>query len=140
MARVAVLEELSKAANPKLALKMKVGDLSKVSLMSNRVLVGIYIAPEKTKGGIIRTTGSLKEDVFQACVGLVLKKGATAFQDEPESNTFFHGQNVEDGDWVVFRPGDARRVQINGVDCRFIEDVLIDMVIDDPEIVTHDGK
>lgn len=140
MARVAVLEELAKASNPKLALKMKVGDLSKIELMSNRVLVAIYIAPEKTKGGIIRTTGSLKEDVFQATVGLVLKKGATAFRDEKETNTYFHGQDLQPGDWVVFRPGDARRVQINGVDCRFIEDTLIDMVIEDPEIITHDGK
>jgi co-chaperonin GroES (HSP10) len=140
MARVAVLEALANASNPKLALKMKVGDLSKVELLSNRVLIGIYIAPEKTKGGIIRTTGSLKEDVYQATVGLVLKKGVTAFQDEKETNTYFHGQDVKEGDWVVFRPGDARRVQINGVDCRFIEDTLIDMVIDDPEIITHDGK
>lgn len=140
MARVAVLEELAKASNPKVALKLKVGDLSKVELMANRVLVAIYIAPEKTKGGIIRTSGSLKEDVFQASVGLVLKKGHTAFRDEKETHTYFHGQSAEVGDWVVFRPGDARRVQINGVDCRFMEDTLIDMVIDDPEIVTHDGK
>lgn len=140
MARIALLEELANASNPALTLKMKVGDLTKQKLMSNRVLVAIYVAPEKTRGGIIRTSGSLKEDIWQGSVGLVLMKGETAFKDEPETNTYFHGQDVNVGDWVVFRPGDARRVQINGVECRFLEDTLIDMVIEDPELITHDGK
>ncbi|MCA6116883.1 hypothetical protein J6524_18625 [Bradyrhizobium sp. WSM 1738] len=47
----------------------------------------------------------------------MLKKGKTAFKGEPETGTYFHGQDVKFGDWVVIRPGDARRVQINGVDC-----------------------
>jgi hypothetical protein len=57
-----------------------------------------------------------------------LKKGNTAFMDEPETGTYFHDQDVEVGDWVVFRPGNARRVQINGVDCR------LDMVIASPNL------
>lgn len=137
MATVATLEKLSRAANPKTALIMGVGDLSNVHLMSNRVLVAIYIAPEKTQGGIIRATQTIREDIFQATVGLVLKKGRTAFKDEPQTHNYFHGQNVEVGDWVVFRPGDAKRIQINGIDCRMVEDSLIDMVIATPEIITH---
>lgn len=137
MATVATLERLSRAVNPKIALITEVGDLSKVTLMANRVLVAIYIAPEKTAGGIIRATQSIREDVFQGVIGLVLKKGATAFQDEPETKNFFHGQDVSVGDWVAFRPGDAKRIQLNGVDCRLVEDTLIDMVVIDPEIITH---
>lgn len=137
MASVAVLEKLSQAKNPKVTLIAEVGDLSNTRVMSNRILIGIYIAPEKTKGGIIRATDTIKEDVFQGTVGLVLKKGETAFKDEPETKTFFHKQDVHVGDWVVFRPGDAKRIQINGVDCRMVEDSLIDMVIADPEIITH---
>lgn len=140
MARVATLERLSTATDPKSALMKEVGDLSKIELLSNRVLVAIYIAPEKTKGGIIRTTGALKEDIFQGTVGLVVKKGKTAFKDEPELKTYFHDQDVQVGDWVVFRPGDAKRIQINGVDCRMVEDTLLDMVVTDPEIITHEGK
>jgi hypothetical protein len=140
MARVAVLEELANAADPKKALMAKVGDLSGVSLMANRLLVAIYVAPEKTKGGIIRTTGSLKEDIWQGSVGLVLKKGPAAFEDDPRVNIYFYGQDANVGDWVAFRPGDARRVQINGVDCRYIEDALIDMIVESPEVVTHDGQ
>lgn len=137
MASVATLEKLSRASDPKQALINEVGDLSKIELMSNKVLVAIYIAPEKTKGGIIRSTGSLKEDVWQGTVGLVLKKAKLAFKDDEATKTYFHDQDVKVGDWVVFRPGDAKRVQLNGVDCRFVEDVTIDMIIDDPEIVTQ---
>jgi hypothetical protein len=32
---------------------------------------------------------------------------------------------------------DARRVQINGVDCRMVEDTLLDMVIEAPDVITH---
>lgn len=135
MPSIAVLERLSKAASPKNALQKEVGDVSSINLMSGRILVALYIGPEKTKGGIYRPTSQLKEDVFQSCVGLVLRKGALAFKDD--ENNKFHGQDVAIGDWVTFRPGDGKRIQINNVDCRIIEDTLIDMVIEDPEMITH---
>lgn len=137
MASVATLERLSQAKDAKSALKKEVGDISKIGIMGNRVLVAIYIAPERTKGGLIRAVQTIKEDVWQGTVGLVLKKGEQAFRDDAGTSTYFHGESVGVGDWVVFRPGDARRIQINGVDCRFVEDTLIDMVIDDPELITH---
>ncbi|WP_027584598.1 co-chaperone GroES family protein [Bradyrhizobium sp. Ai1a-2] len=130
-------ERLSRAEDQKNEMLAAVGDLSKINLLHNRVLVGIYIEPEMTKGGIILSAGRVKESVWQGSVGLVLKKGNTAFKDEPESGTYFHGQDAQIGEWVVFRPGDARRVQINGVDCRMVEDSLLDMVVDDPNIITH---
>ncbi|KRR19213.1 MULTISPECIES: hypothetical protein [Bradyrhizobium] len=71
-------------------------------------MVGIYIEPEKTKGGLILSTGAIKESVWQGTVGLVLKKRKTAFNDEPETGTYFHGYDVNVGNWVVFRSGDAR--------------------------------
>lgn len=132
---VAKLMEIAKARDPKKAIIDAIGDISKVSLFSGRILLGIYIAPEKTAGGIIRPGANVKEDVFQGQVGLVLKKGALAFRDE-ETNKF-HGQDVQVGEWVAFRPGDAKRIQINGVDCRIVEDVTLDMVVDSPDIVTH---
>lgn len=131
----AKLMEIASASDPRKAILAAAGDLSNVDLMSGRVLVGIYIAPEKTAGGIIRTTTNIKEDVWQGTVGLVLKKGTMAFKDDDDNK--FHGQDVKVGEWVVFRPGDAKRTQIRGLDCRIVEDVTIDMVIDDPEIVTH---
>lgn len=140
MASVVTLEKLARASDPKEALVSEVGDLSKIEVMSNRVLVAIYIAPEKTKGGILRATQTIAEDIFQGTVGLVLKKGGMAFKDDDASKTYFHGQDVKLGQWVVFRPGDAKRIQINGVDCRFVEDIMIDMIVDDPECITHRNK
>lgn len=140
MASVATLERLARAGDPKKALVHEVGDLSKIDVMANKVLVAVYIAPEKMKSGLIRATQSIQEDVWQGTVGLVLKKGGMAFKDDDASKTYFHGQDVKIGQWVVFRPGDAKRVQLNGVDCRMVEDISIDMIIDDPEIVTHRNK
>jgi len=131
----AKLMEIATAADPRKGIQKAAGDLGNVCLFSGRVLVAIYIAPEKTAGGIYRPQANIREDIYQGVVGLVLKKGAMAFKDD-EANKF-HGQDVQVGDWVTFRPGDAKRIQINGVDCRIVEDVLIDMVIADPEIITH---
>jgi co-chaperonin GroES (HSP10) len=137
MVRVNATERLSRAEDQKAEIIAAVGDISSINLLNNKVLVGIYIEPERTAGGIILSAGRVKESVWQGTVGLVLKKGNTAFKDEPETGNYFYGQNVKVGDWVVFRPGDARRVQINGVDCRMVEDTLLDMVIDTPEVITH---
>lgn len=131
----AQLMRIATSDNPKKGILDAVGDISKINLFSGRVLVGIYIAPEKTKGGIIRVNDTVKEDVWQGVVGLVLKKGNLAFKDD-EFNKF-HQQDVKVGEWVTFRPGDAKRIQINGVECRIVQDTLIDMVIDNPDIVTH---
>lgn len=140
MASVVTLTKLSQAANPKVALLTGVGDLSTTEIMGNRVLVAIYIAPEKTKGGIFRATDTVKEDVYQGTVGLVLKLGASAFVDESETKTFFHDQKATVGDWVVLTPGDGRRTQIRGIDCRVVEDTLIQMIVQEPDLITHEGK
>lgn len=113
-----------------------IGDLSKLDrLFSARVLVATYLGAGKTKGGIILTQNEQQEGVYQGSVGLVLKIGPTAFKDDDVSK--FHGQSVSVGEWVVFRPGDSKRVQLNGVNCRIVEDTQIDMVVSDPTCVTH---
>lgn len=131
------LSECRSADEQKSLMLELVGDLADIELLHNRVLIGIYIEPSVTKGGLFLTNKRTEESVWQGTVGLVLKKGKTAFMDEPQTGTYFHGQNAEIGDWVVYRPGDARRVQINGVDCRLVEDSLLDMKTDDPNVVTH---
>lgn len=130
--------ELADATDAKQAIIDLVGDLSGVQVMSARILVGMYISPRIMKAGSLlleRTDKDIQEDDWQGCVGLVLKKGKRAFQDDDTHQ--FHGQDVNVGEWVVFRPGDGKRVQFNGVNCRSIEDTLIDFVIDDPTIITH---
>jgi co-chaperonin GroES (HSP10) len=118
----------------KAAIIAGVGDLSNVHLFSGRVLLGIYIAPEKTVGGIILTNSKVQESKWQGSVGLVLKKGKMAFVDDDINK--FHGQSVEVGDWVLITSGDGKRTQINGTDCRIIEDVLIHAVLPSPDVIT----
>ena len=113
-----------------------IGDLSKLDrLFSARVLVATYVRPEKTSGGVYLTQKEQSEDVYQGRVGLVLKKGPRAFADDGASS--FFGQNVEVGEWVTYNPGDAKRIQINNVNCRIVEDTQIDMVVTDPLLITH---
>ena len=60
----------------------EIGDLSNIEVFNNQVLLGIYIRPVKTRGGIMLTDNYRDEDKWQGKVGLVLKKGPTAFMDK----------------------------------------------------------
>lgn len=132
----AELYRIADAEDPKAEMLKAIGDLADVSGINGaRVLVWTYIRPRKTKGGIFLTDKEVKEDLWQGAVGYVLKLGPLAFK--PDDNNNFGGFEAKAGDWVTFRPGDARRVQIRGVDCRIVEDALIDMVITDPDMITH---
>lgn len=131
----AKLMQIAQSTDPRDGIMTAIGDTSKIGLFSGRVLVATYIAPEKTAGGIIRPNSNVQEDIYQSAVGLVIRKGKLAFKDDDTRK--FSGQDVAIGDWVTYRPGDAKRIQINGVECRIIEDTLIDMVVASPEIITH---
>lgn len=131
----AELYKLSEAADPTKEMLRAIGDLSKLDIAGARVLMWIYIRPNKTAGGIILTQKETKEDVWQSCVGYVLKAGPRAFVNDAQND--FAGFSAAPGDWVLFTPGEGKRVQINGIDCRIIEDALIQARIADPSIITH---
>lgn len=121
------------AEDPAKTILDKVGDLSDFEVMHNDILVGVYIRPDKTAGGIYLSDGVRKEDEYQGTVGLVLKKGPMAFVDDGAAE--FHGQNIEVGDWIAFRVGDAWSISIRGALCRMIEDRLVKMKIPAPDEV-----
>jgi len=122
--------QLSLATDPKQALMDAVGNLSGFDIFHNQILVAIYVRPEKTSGGIIRPEGNVGEDEYQGKVGLVVKKGPTAFLNTEEED--FQGQNVEVGDWVVFRVGDGWQLTIRDTACRILSDRTIRMRIKNP--------
>lgn len=107
--------------------------LDGITIFHNQMLIGVYIRPEKTKGGIIMTQATLDEDKWQGKVGLVLKKGPLAFKDDARNN--FGGQTVELGDWVMYRVSEAPAISINGVHCRLLEDIHVRGVISTPEFI-----
>lgn len=116
-----------------------VGDISNFNVFHNQVLIAIYIRPEMTAGGIIITNKTRDEDKWQGKVGLVLKKGPSAFVDE--SNQWFKNMKVEVGDWVVSRPSDGWSLTYNNretgdeVLCRLIDDTFIRSTIPHPDSI-----
>jgi len=121
------------ANDPKKAILEEIGSIDDINVFNNQILVAIYMRPEKTKSGIILTDDTRSEDRYQGKVGLVLKKGATAFVDP--DNKWFVDTNVEIGDWVYFRVTDGWSVNVHGVSCRILEDTDIRGSIKYPDTV-----
>ena len=127
------IEFISTALDPKEAIIKFIGDLSTFEVMGDRVLVGIFMRPEKTKGGIIRPDANKEEDVWQGKVGLVLKLGPNAFIN-PDAGSVYD-QCVEAGDWVVFKVGDGWQLEVNKMPCRMIKDTNFIAKVKDPMMV-----
>lgn len=127
------VEAISKSSDPKKTIMDLAGDLSGIEIMGDRVLVGIFMRPEKTAGGIIRPEVNKQEDVWQGKVGLVLKLGPNAFVDPGDGTKY--DQRVEVGDWGVFYVGDAKQLTINNMPCRLVIDTSFVAKVADPNMV-----
>lgn len=127
------IEIISRASDPKEAILKAVGDLSNEDVLGDLVLVGIYIRPEKTAGGIIRPTDNVREDEFQGKVGLVLKKGPLAFGDWESPDKQGHAANV--GDWVVYSIKDGWSITLNDTACRLVPYERLRMRLSSPAVV-----
>ncbi|SRR6266849_1935892 len=127
------LELISQAADPRQAIGAALGDLDGIAVFSDLVLVGTFIRPEMTAGGIIRPKEVVQEDEFQGKVGLVLKTGPLAYADWEDPAE--RGEMAEIGSWVVYAIKDGWPVQINGVACRFIPYEKLRARVDDPKMV-----
>ena len=124
---------MSHIEDPANEIRKRIGDISKIEVLHNQILVGVYIRPEKTKGGILLTSQTRDEDRYQGKAGLVLKKGPLAFVDD--ENNKFHGQNVDIGDWVFYRVSDGFPLVLNGTLCRLLEEVHVKGKIPSPDVV-----
>jgi len=124
---------MSHIEDPANEIRKRIGDISKIEVLHNQILVGVYIRPEKTKGGILLTSQTRDEDRYQGKAGLVLKKGPLAFVDD--DNNKFHGQNVDIGDWVFYRVSDGFPLVLNGTLCRLLEEVHVKGKIPSPDVV-----
>ena len=113
--------ELAQAANlgidsAKQALIKAVGDITKLEICGENLLVATYIRAEKTKGGIIKAESTIQEDEFQGNIGLVL---VTPYEDLKHQ-------------WVLFGYNDGLRFRYNDVPCRIISIDRIRAIIPDP--------
>ena len=116
--------------DPRELLVEQVGDISDFELFNNQVLVALYLRPKITKSGIILTDQTVDEDIYQSKVGLVLKKGPTAFQDE--EGQWFKEVTINEGDWLVSRASDGWTITINSVPCKILMGgfLCVKMIID----------
>lgn len=107
--------------------------LDGIRVLGARILVGVYVRPEKTKSGLLLTARTLDEDRYQGKCGLLLAKGSLAFQDDATHR--FGAVTPQVGDWVVFRVGDTFPFELGERRCRCVEDVDVQMIIDRPDSV-----
>ena len=122
--------------DPRDALWKKVGFVADhIKVPSSKILVAIYYRPETTTGGIIDPTVKAG-DSFQGKIGLVIKLGPLAFQDD---DTHTWGDvRAKQKDWVQFRVGDTAPWRLGRNEqsphFRFVEDVNVLAIWDRPDL------
>ena len=138
--------------DPAEKLFRKAGGLKDYEVFNAQVLVGVYIRPEKSKGGIITITKTRDDDKYQAKTCMILKMGPRAFKDG--KGVWFEDENGEPikfnvGDWVVLRANDGWTMTLpiaegsaddtdvdgKGFVCRLIEDTQVRMRVSHPDAV-----
>lgn len=124
--------EISLSKDPKADILKTVKNHLPRKIFGNWVLLGTYIRPEKTAGGIIRPGMNIEEDVWQGKVGLVLKWGIKAYVSD-QNYTFDEEDKAQVGEWVTYMVGDAKHATINGYPCRLVRDFNILTSIDNPD-------
>lgn len=107
--------------------------LDEIEVMGARVLIGVYVRPSRTRGGIIIADSTRNEDNYQGKIGLVLKLGPLAFTADATHDWGDRAPKV--GDWVLFRVGDTHPLIIGDRACRLAEDVAIQAVVGRPDMV-----
>lgn len=125
VATAAKTQAISQAKDPKQAIIDAVGDLTNEVVLWDLVLIGIYIQPEKTAGGIIRPLDVVREDEFQGKAGVILKFG------EGVDNIW----GLKEGDWVASSIKDGLPCHINGTSCRLVPYERIRLKLSDPSVV-----
>lgn len=94
-----------------------------------KLLIALPEVDEKTEGGILKASETIRNESVATVVGFVLKLGPDAYKDEKR---FPNGPYCGEGDWVMFRAYSGTRVKIHGKEFRLINDDTVEAVIDDP--------
>jgi co-chaperonin GroES (HSP10) len=122
------------ASDPKQEIFDEIGQyVDDLEPLNVGIVVAVYKRPEKTAGGVFIADRSRDNDETMGKVGLVLRLGEMAFQDDPSHR--FGTRKPKVGDWVVFTPGDTRPFHLGTRMCRFIEDVNVRAITQRPDII-----
>jgi len=120
--------------NPAEEIREAVGNLDNFKVGTARLLLGLYKRPDKVSG-VYRPDKNREEDVFQAKACLVLKCGPNSFKNDATHD--FGGFEAKEGDWVLVRMQDGRRLDVstegsNGWECLLIKDYHVQAVLPTP--------
>jgi co-chaperonin GroES (HSP10) len=94
-----------------------------------KMLVALPKVASKTKGGIYKPNQAVHLEEVGSIIGLVLKQGDLAYQDESK---FPSGPWCEVGDYVIMRSYSGTRMNVGGQEFRLINDDTIEAVVSDP--------
>jgi co-chaperonin GroES (HSP10) len=97
-----------------------------------RLLILPHKGKGKTKGGVILSDKTMEESQIATNVGLVLKVGPDAYNDE---SRFPNGAWCKKNDWVIFARYAGSRLNIEGGELRLLNDDEILGVVADPESI-----
>jgi co-chaperonin GroES (HSP10) len=119
--------------DPAQKLIKELGDISDIEIFNNQILVAVYLRPEKTKTGIYMPDKHREEDKYQSKVGLVVKKGPSAFIDTGDN--WFKEIEINLNDWIMYRATDGWSITVNNVLCRMLDDTAVRGRIPHPDAV-----
>ena len=94
-----------------------------------KLLIAMPDAEEKTKGGILKASQTLRDEEVSNICGYVIELGPDAYKDEGK---FPNGPYCKKGDWVIFRSYSGTRMKVYGQEFRLINDDTVEAVVDDP--------
>ena len=94
-----------------------------------RVLVAMPRPDEKTEGGIIKASVTVKDEELSNICGYVIELGEECYKDPKR---FPSGAWCKKGDWVLFRAYSGTRIKMYGQEFRLINDDTVEAVVDDP--------
>lgn len=117
--------------DPREKLLADIGDLSNFEIFNNKLLVAVYLRPEKMMSGLHLPDKNREEDKFQSKIGLLVKKGNLAFKDD--AGKWFQNIEINMHDWLIVRPSDAWSITVNGVLCRIVDDALVQGRVSHPD-------
>ena len=99
-----------------------------------KILVAMPQVEEKTEGGIIKSSQTMKNEEVGNICGYVLELGPDAYNDEKR---FASGPWCKKGDWVIFARYAGSRLKIDGGELRLLNDDEILAIIQDPTDILH---
>src|SRR5215472_615195 len=127
--------------DPKQAILDEVAPfIDDVEPIGRQILVGTYLRPEKTQGGLLLPDGvntARGEDRYQGKVQMVLKFGPMAFEPfgyvDPDEGVVDFQPKPKLHDWILIRVGDSFQFLLGKQPMRLVIDRNVRAILNRPD-------